>query len=82
MISDKIARQHIGENVRRLLAEHDPPWKQADLARASGENEMRISGLVRGTQTPSAPFLARIAEAFGVSVDYLIFAPAKRPSDS
>jgi len=63
-------RERLAFNVRRLLASRG--WKQADLARATEEAEGRVSGLVRGTVTPRADFLAKVAEAFRVPVDELL----------
>ena len=72
MIQDDEAKRNISANVKRLLAEHIPPWSQADLARATGESEMRISFLARGVNLPSAALLARVAEALGCTSDQLL----------
>ena len=75
MITDKDALRNIAANVERLLADQEPPWSQADLARASGENEMKISRLIRGQQMPGAGSLARIAEALAVPLSTLLDRP-------
>ena len=82
MISDEKARQHIASNIQELLKTHDPPWTQADLARATNERETTISLIVRGAHVPQAARLARIAEALDVSLDYLVLAPPKVALDN
>ncbi len=76
VIQDSIAQRNIAANVQRLLADRATkrqfPFSQAQLAKATGESEMRISKLVRGLAMPEAAFLARIAEALGTSVDSLL----------
>jgi transcriptional regulator with XRE-family HTH domain len=76
--TDDEAKRNIAENVNRLMAARD--LSQADLSRASGESEMRVSLLRRGLKMPTAGFLARIAEALGVSVDTLLSPPTKTPN--
>ena len=73
MIDDTTAKQNIAANVRRLLESRG--WPQSRLASATGEQEMQISRIVRGCSVPNAVALARIAEAFDVSIDRLLAAP-------
>ncbi len=75
MITDEKALANISANVRGFMAFQSPPWTQADLARASGENEMKISRLIRGEQMPGTASLARIAEALVTTVDMLLQNP-------
>lgn len=70
VVTNEDARVNIAENLQRLLAALG--WKQADLARATGENEMTISYLVRGARLPSAALLARVAEALQTTVEHLL----------
>lgn len=70
MITSDKAKSNISANVRRLLNERN--MSQADLSRVTGDQPMRLSYCIRGVQEPSASFLARIAEALGVSVDDLL----------
>ena len=70
VMTDEQTIKNIAENVARLLEEKG--MSQAELARATKESEMNISRLVRGTNMPGAAMLSRVADALGVSVDYLI----------
>lgn len=77
LLSDDQAKARLAENVRRLLDERN--WSQAELARATGENDVRVSALLHEEQMAGAGFIARIAEVFSVSIDYL-FAPSREIS--
>ena len=76
MLTDAEARTTIADNVRRLLAERG--MNQRDLAKATGESDMRVSLLCRGERIPSAAFLARVAEALEVSADTILAPPPKK----
>ena len=78
MLTNDETRCRIAGNVRRLLEARG--YNQADLARATGDNEVRVSGVIRGVQTPRADFLARIAEALDVAVDDLLLPLPKKLS--
>ena len=80
MISNDDAKRFIAANVKRALAERKPDWSQSDLARATGDNVMTVSHLIRGARLPSAALLRRVAEALGVSSDDLISPPRGRIS--
>jgi len=73
MIENSVAKGNIAANIRRLL--DDRGWSQSRLASATGEGEMQISRIARGRIMPSAAALARIAEAFDVSIDRLVASP-------
>ncbi len=73
MIDNTKAIANIAANVRRLL--QDRGWPQSRLATVTGEHEMQISRIVRGRMLPNAATLARIAEAFDVSIDRLVANP-------
>lgn len=76
-MTDEQAKQRLAENVTRLLEEH--AWKAADLARATGENEVRISSILNARNVASSAVVARIADALDVSIDYL-FSPSREKS--
>ena len=75
MITDQEVVANVAANVVRLLDARG--WVQAELARATGVTTFTISRIVRGTTTPSGIALAKIAEAFDVSVDRLIGPPPR-----
>lgn len=62
----------LGERLRRLRAERG--WSQAQLAHRLDIHQKQISGYERGVHVPQTDLLIRIAEIFGVSLDYLAFA--------
>lgn len=62
----------LGERLRRLRAERG--WSQAQLATKLGIHQKQVSGYERGIHVPQTELLIRIAETFGVSLDYLAFA--------
>ena len=76
VVTDDEAKLAIAVNVKRRMGELG--ISQADLARATGENEVRISSVVRAVHLPSGGFLARIAEALRVSIDELFDTPPKK----
>lgn len=64
----------IGTNVRRLRVARG--WSQAELAAAIGCTQTAISAVERGVVTGRVPKLIALAQAFGVTVDDLLAAPA------
>ena len=54
----------------RLL--EDRSMTRADLALRIGVNEATISRFLRGLHTPTIALIEKIADEFGVSVDYLL----------
>ncbi len=76
MLSNDDVRRNLAANVRRLL--EDRNITQADLARRSGESENAISRVVRGRLLASSATIARIAEAFDVSIDRLVNASPEK----
>lgn len=76
MLSDLEVRENLAFNVRRLLSARG--WSQADLARNANESEMNISRVVRAASVVGTGVVARIAEAFDVSVDRLLAPPAEK----
>ncbi len=59
-----------GQRVRRLRQERG--WSQAQLGQRLGTHQKQISSYERSIHLPSAELLIRIAEMFGVSLDYLL----------
>jgi transcriptional regulator with XRE-family HTH domain len=66
----------LGERMKGLRKERG--WSQADLAGRIGADGRQISRYENGRITPSLEALAKIAEAFDVSTDYLLFEEASR----
>jgi len=60
----------IANRLRELLDSNG--MSQVELADACNENEMRISRYVRGETEPKASVLSKIADAFGVTADYIL----------
>jgi transcriptional regulator with XRE-family HTH domain len=78
VLDDTTAKRRIAANVQHFLDLLG--WSQADLARATGENEMTISFLVRGVKMPGAALLARVAEALNTTTDAILGMPRKKTS--
>ena len=58
-----------GERILRLRKKRG--WSQRELGKHVGTSDQVISRYERGEMTPSVEAAARIAEALGVSLDYL-----------
>lgn len=56
---------------RLLQAVTEKGWKSVDLARESGVPGKRISDYLKGPKVPSAEYLFPIADALGVSAEWL-----------
>ena len=76
VVTDSEAKTNIATNVKRRMDELG--MSQAQLARATGENEVRISSVVRAVHLPSGGFLARLAEALRTSIDDLLDTPPRK----
>jgi len=61
---------NISEKIRKLRQEKG--WSQTQLAKKLNTQSQNISRYERGVFTPSTEALAKFAEVFGVSVDYLL----------
>jgi transcriptional regulator with XRE-family HTH domain len=57
---------------RLLLARRRASVSQSELAKRTGMYASDISKMERGRMLPTAPRLRRLAEALGVSADYLL----------
>lgn len=60
----------LGERVKRLR--QDRGWSQAQLGQKLGVHQKQVSGYERDVHVPSTELLIRLAEAFDVSLDYLV----------
>ncbi len=64
------ARVGLGEHIKALRKEAG--WSQAELGDKVGTDSQRISRYENGRITPSLDAIVRIAQAFNVSLDYLL----------
>lgn len=60
----------LGERIRQLRKETG--WSQAQLGEHIGTDSQRVSRYETGRISPSVATLILIAEAFNVSIDYLL----------
>ncbi len=68
----------LGERTRQLRKEMG--WSQAELGEKIGTDSQRVSRYENGRISPSIDAMVRIAEAFNVSLDYLLVdGVARRP---
>lgn len=65
----RLARETTGERLQRLRLACD--LTQMALAAEAGVSQQTVSGLETGTSEPSAATLAELADALGVSMDFL-----------
>lgn len=68
--SEKHAAKDIADRISRLR--HARGWKQKELAAKIDSSLYQVSKMERGRYIPRASTLLRLAEAFGVTVDYLL----------
>lgn len=66
----------LGERIRQLRSEQR--WSQAELGDKVGVDSQRISRYENERITPTVDVVVRIAEAFNVSIDYLLIDDAPR----
>lgn len=61
------------KNIAKIIADlrKQKGWSQTELATESGVSREIIGKYERGEAVPSIEFAKRIADAFGVSLDYL-----------
>lgn len=64
------------ERIRALRTENS--WSQADLAERIDAEQAQVSRYESGRAVPSLATVVRLAEAFGVSTDYLLIDDAPR----
>lgn len=61
---------NISEKIRKLR--QDKGWSQTQLAKKLNIPSQNVSRYERGVFAPSTEAMAKFAEVFGVSVDYLL----------
>ena len=66
----------IGDRIKELRKEAG--WSQGDLADKTGGDARQVSRYENGRITPSLDAAMRIAEAFNVSLDHLVFDDSPR----
>ena len=69
----------LGERIRKLRRERN--WSQEKLARKIGTIRRLISRYETSAGTPSTDTLKKLANTFGVSVDFLLADPAETLAD-
>jgi transcriptional regulator with XRE-family HTH domain len=62
--------ESVGERIARLRRARG--WKQKELAARIGSSLQQISKYERGRYTPRSEIVARLAEAFAVTADFLL----------
>ncbi len=60
----------IGQRIKRLR--QDRSWSQAQLGQKLSVHQKQVSGYERDVHIPSTELLIRLAEAFDVSLDFLV----------
>ncbi len=76
MLSDTQARGNLAENLSRLLRDRD--ISQRSLSVLSDVPLMTINSIVNEKHMPGVGVVARIAEAFDVSIDRLVGPPPEK----
>ena len=71
--------KRIGDKIKKYRT--DLGMTQQDFASRLGVTGVSVSAYENGTRTPSFDVLIRIADLFGVSVDYLLGREEKRTLD-
>lgn len=66
----KIRKKAIAERLHQLRKEHE--LKQQEVAEKTGLNVVTLSGYEIGKNEPNSEALVRLADAYGVSLDYLM----------
>lgn len=61
---------NIGDKIKNLRREKN--WSQAQLGLKIGIHEKHVSRYERGVSLPSTEALQKMANLFGVSIDYLL----------
>lgn len=68
--NDKPVARQVGARVARLR--RTKGWKQKELAGRIGCSLQQVSKMERGCYAPRASIVVRLAEALGVTADYLL----------
>jgi transcriptional regulator with XRE-family HTH domain len=78
VLTDEEARKYLAEHLRRLLDEHGVT--QCALAKAVKVSNMTVTYWIQGERMAGSGPLARLAEYFGVSTDFLLSKPTRKIS--
>lgn len=70
MISDTDAKRNIATHVNKLL--DATGMSRSGLAQQINERPMNITRICQGLHVPNVVTMKKIAEVFGVSVDFLL----------
>ena len=62
----------IADRIKQLRQKRQ--WTQDELAEKIGIKQKQISTYERGVNSPSTDFPIKIADAFGVTLEFLVFA--------
>jgi transcriptional regulator with XRE-family HTH domain len=80
VLSDDAAKKNVAANLSRLILDHKT--SRRGVAKATGESHTIISQYAAGHKLPGSGALARLAEFFGVSTDYLLSTPKRNRKQS
>jgi transcriptional regulator with XRE-family HTH domain len=75
VISNQKAMENVAENFRNHL--DGSGMSLREVARKTGDPPMTLSNILNGKNLPGVALLARIAEAFGVTIDSFLEDPKK-----
>lgn len=78
VITDDDAKRHLAEHLKQLLAEKQVT--QTALAQAIDVSNMTVTYWLHGQRMAGSGPLARMAEFFGVSADFLLAKPTRKKS--
>jgi transcriptional regulator with XRE-family HTH domain len=68
--NNKVAKMTLGEKISRLRKEKK--WSRKELAKMIGTSGPVLGRYERDETTPSVEVAKKLAEAFGVTLDYLV----------
>lgn len=83
VLSDEKAKKNLARNLDRLMEEHMFEGRRVSnalLAATIGVSAMTITYYLQGERMAGSGPLARMAEFFGVSTDFLLSKPKKKNS--
>lgn len=70
-MDEKLLKQTLAKNLKVLRAKHD--YSQDQLAELADITQQQVSFIENGKLNPKLTMLVRIAEAFGITVNDLIY---------
>jgi transcriptional regulator with XRE-family HTH domain len=68
--------------MRIALLRASNGWSQAELARRIGASASSVGMYEQGRREPSLDLVVRLANAFGVTTDYLLIGNSPRPDSA